>query len=92
MPLKPYKITRGKKILLFSWAKTDVEYSISILDKGPGIQDGKTSLFKVGNTSKKNHGGFGLAIIKHALENLDGRASLSNAKDRGAKLELRWRL
>ncbi|MEX2493732.1 MAG: ATP-binding protein [Nitrospirales bacterium] len=82
----------GEKNIVVSWAKTDVDYSLTILDNGLGIQDGKTSLFEVGNTSKKNHGGFGLAIIKHALENLDGRASLSTAKDGGAKLELRWRL
>lgn len=83
---------KGEKNIVVSWAKTDVDYSLTILDNGLGIQDGKTSLFEVGNTSKKNHGGFGLAIIKHALENLDGRASLSTAKDGGAKLELRWRL
>ena len=81
-----------EKRVIVSWSKTDVEYSVSILDNGPGICDGKSSFFEVGNSSKKKHGGFGLAIVKHALENLDGRASLATAKDGGAKLELRWRL
>ena len=82
----------SEKNVIVSWSKTDVEYSITILDNGAGIHDGKNSFFEIGNSSKKDHGGFGLAIVKHVLENLDGRASLESAKDGGARLVLRWRL
>lgn len=80
---------KDKKVVV-SWGQSDVEFSIAILDNGPGIGDDHLSLFKIGNSSKKNHGGFGLAIIKQALENLDGNAVLLNSRYEGARLELKW--
>ena len=89
--LEAVKSNKDKKEIVVTWGGSDVEDFVSILDNGPGFPKEATDfLFKIGNTSKEGHEGFGLAIISQALENLGGRTTLAQSKGGGARLKLRW--
>lgn len=82
--------TEGKRIIVVSWDQTDVDYSVIIMDNGRGFELESSTLFKIGKSTKERHGGFGLTIIRKAMENLDGSVKLTSSKLGGAKLELKW--
>ena len=74
-----------------SWGDTDVDYWVSILDHGNGINGPTETAFEIGNSTKKDHIGFGLAIARQAVETMIGSLSLEPAKDGGALYTARWR-
>lgn len=74
-----------------SWGETDVDYWLSVLDHGVGINGPTETAFEIGNSTKKNHTGFGLAIARQAVETMIGSLVLEPAKDGGALYTARWR-
>lgn len=74
-----------------SWGETDVDYWVSVLDHGAGINGPIETAFEIGNSTKKNHTGFGLAIARQAVETMIGSLVLEPAKDGGALYTARWR-
>lgn len=74
-----------------SWGETDVDYWISVLDHGNGINGPIETAFEIGHSTKKNHTGFGLAIARQAVETMIGTLNLEPAKDGGALYTARWR-
>jgi len=81
----------GAHDVTVNWGKTDVDYWVSILDHGDGIYGPAETAFQIGNSTKKNHTGFGLAIARQAVETMIGTVTLEPAKDGGALYEARWR-
>ncbi len=73
-----------------SWGETDVDFWVSVLDHGVGINGPIEAAFEIGNSTKKNHTGFGLAIAKQAVETMIGSLNLEPAKDGGALYTARW--
>ncbi len=73
-----------------NWGETDVDYWVSVLDRGIGIVGPTETAFEVGNSTKKNHSGFGLAIARQAVETMIGVLTLEPARDGGAVYLARW--
>ncbi|WP_261885106.1 ATP-binding protein [Vibrio pomeroyi] len=78
------------KTLTVSWGRSDKDSWISVIDNGIGFQGDPKAAFKIGNTSKQGHTGFGMGIMQQAMDNIGGYAELSNVETGGAKLLLRW--
>lgn len=76
--------------ILISWGKTDQDFWILIQDNGIGVKGNPKEAFKIGNTNKEGHTGFGMAIMQQAMINLGGYAELSDIPSGGAQLLLRW--
>lgn len=76
--------------IVIAWGETDVDYWLSIIDRGSGISGSVEPVFGIGKTTKKGHSGFGLAIARAAIEALNGNVSLQPATGVGTKYELRW--
>ncbi len=74
-----------------SWGETDVDYWLAVLDHGGGVNGPIETAFEIGNSTKKNHIGFGLAIARQAVETMIGSLALEPAKDGGAVYTARWR-
>jgi nitrogen fixation/metabolism regulation signal transduction histidine kinase len=74
-----------------NWGETDVDYWVSVLDHGVGINGPIETAFEIGNSNKKNHTGFGLAIARQAVETMIGSLTLEPARDGGALYTARWR-
>jgi len=72
------------------WGQSDQDFWILIQDNGIGIKGNPKEAFKVGNTNKSGHTGFGMAIMQQAMINLGGYAELSGLSSGGAQLLLRW--
>jgi signal transduction histidine kinase len=73
-----------------NWGETDVDYWVSVLDRGIGIVGPSETAFEVGISTKKNHSGFGLAIARQAVQTMIGVLSLHPARDGGAVYLARW--
>lgn len=77
--------------IIVNWGQTDVEYWIVVIDRGPGLVGTTESAFDIGRTNKRGHSGFGLAIVRQAMETLGGVANLLPAATGGGmRFELRW--
>ncbi|EGJ23424.1 PAS/PAC sensor signal transduction histidine kinase [Cereibacter sphaeroides WS8N] len=74
-----------------SWGDTDVDYWLAVLDHGGGINGPIETAFEIGNSTKKDHIGFGLAIARQAVETMIGSLTLEPAKHGGALYTARWR-
>lgn len=74
-----------------SWGDSDVDYWLAVLDHGAGLTGPIETAFEVGNSTKKNHIGFGLAIARQAVETMIGSLTLEPAKQGGALYTARWR-
>jgi nitrogen fixation/metabolism regulation signal transduction histidine kinase len=82
-PCKAHDVT-------MNWGETDVDFWFSILDHGVGIIGPAEAAFEIGNSNKKNHTGFGLAIARQAIQTMIGSLHLDPAKDGGALYMARW--
>jgi signal transduction histidine kinase len=78
------------KKLVISWGVTDVDCWVSILDEGPGLKGTPEEAFVIGATNKAGHTGFGLGVMKQAIESMEGSVALSSVKGGGARLLMRW--
>ena len=76
--------------IIISWGETDREYYMAILDSGPGVSPEAESLFEIGESSKRGHVGFGLALARQASRSLGGEIVLSNLEDGLTRFEMRW--
>lgn len=74
-----------------SWGDTDVDYWLAVMDHGGGINGPIETAFEIGNSTKKDHIGFGLAIARQAVETMIGSLTLAPAKQGGALYTARWR-
>lgn len=81
----------GEHAVVINWGATDVDYWVSVLDRGAGISGPAEAAFAVGRTTKQRHSGFGLAIARQAIETLAGTVTLEPARDGGAVYTARWR-
>lgn len=73
-----------------NWGETEVDYWVSVLDHGVGFVGPIETAFEIGNSTKKHHTGFGLAIARQAVETMIGSLNLEPAKDGGALYTARW--
>ncbi len=55
-----------------SWGDSDVDYWLAVLDHGVGLTGPIETAFEIGNSTKKDHIGFGLAIARQAVETMIG--------------------
>jgi C4-dicarboxylate-specific signal transduction histidine kinase len=76
--------------VVVNWGETDVEYWISVLDGGRGLPGTAEEAFAIGNTTKTDHLGFGLAIARQAMDSVAGVVRLRNGTAGGALFEVRW--
>ena len=60
-PREPYPV-------VVAWGSTEVEHWVSMRDQGLGLVGAAETAFGIGRTSKKGHSGFGLAIVRRAME------------------------
>ena len=74
-----------------SWGETDIDYWLAVVDHGGGINGPIETAFEIGNSTKKDHIGFGLAIARQAVETMIGSLTLQPAKHGGALYTARWR-
>ena len=78
------------KSITVSWGGSDQEFWVSIIDEGIGVRGNPNEAFTIGNTNKTGHTGFGMGIMRQAIDSLGGTVELSNIESGGAKLILRW--
>ena len=76
--------------IVVTWGETDVDYWVTVLDRGPGVVGSAESAFGIGKTTKKGHSGFGLTIARQAIETLDGACTLQPTTEGGVRFEIRW--
>lgn len=81
---------QGEKSITLNWGWAGHEYWIAVLDSGPGFERDPSSLVKLGESTKDEHIGFGLATAKQAMQAMEGDVYPSNAPEGGARVELRW--
>ena len=74
-----------------SWGDSDVDHWLAVLDHGTGLTGPIETAFEVGNSTKKDHIGFGLAVARQAVETMIGSLTLEPAKQGGALYTARWR-
>jgi len=74
-----------------SWGDSDVDYWLAVLDHGVGLNGPIETAFEIGNPTKKDHIGFGLAIARQAVETMIGSLILEPSKHGGALYTARWR-
>ncbi|MDE0900929.1 MAG: HAMP domain-containing sensor histidine kinase [Erythrobacter sp.] len=74
-----------------SWGDSDVDYWLAVLDHGVGLNGPIETAFEIGNSTKKDHIGFGLAIARQAVETMIGSLILEPSKHGGALYTARWR-
>jgi signal transduction histidine kinase len=83
------KLPEGAHAIIVTWGQTDIDYWITVIDKGRGLELRSDVAFDTGNTTKKGHPGMGLSIARRAMDSLEGTADLE-AKEDGTHFELRW--
>lgn len=76
--------------IIVTWGETDVDYWVSIADRGAGLPVGSDQVWDIGSTNKKDHLGMGLAIAKQAAKSLQGAITLNPRGSGGVAFEFRW--
>src|SRR5258706_4314859 len=76
--------------IIVTWGETDVDYWVSIADRGAGLPVGSDQVWDIGSTNKKDHLGMGLAIAKQAAKSLQGTITLNPRGSGGVAFEFRW--
>jgi signal transduction histidine kinase len=87
--LEGVRLPEGAHAIIVTWGQTDIDYWITVIDKGKGLELRSDAAFDTGNTTKKGHPGMGLSIARRAMDSLEGTADLE-AKEDGTHFELRW--
>ena len=87
--LEGVRLSEGAHAIIVAWGQTDIDYWITVIDKGKGLELRSDAAFDTGNTTKKGHPGMGLSIARRAMDSLEGTADLE-AKEDGTHFELRW--
>lgn len=87
--LEGIRLPEGAHSIIVTWGQTDIDYWITVIDKGRGLELRSDVAFNTGNTTKKGHPGMGLSIARRAMDSLEGTANLE-AKEDGTHFELRW--
>lgn len=87
--LEGVRLPEGAHSIIVAWGQTDIDYWITVIDKGRGLELRSDAAFNTGNTTKKGHPGMGLSITRRAMDSLEGTANLE-AKEDGTHFELRW--
>lgn len=80
----------GEMSITLNWGRAGHEYWIAVIDSGLGFERDPSSLVKLGESTKDEHIGFGLATAKQAMQAMEGDVYPSNAPEGGARVELRW--
>jgi signal transduction histidine kinase len=78
--------------IVVNWNKTDRDYWVAVLDRGPGIPERAAAIFDFGTTTKEGHLGMGLALAIRAARSMRGDLSIATRETEGARYELRWPL
>jgi signal transduction histidine kinase len=76
--------------IVVTWGETDVDYWVTVIDRGPGVVGPIEPAFEIGKTTKQGHSGFGLAIARQAMETLSGHVTLQPGASGGTHYVLRW--
>lgn len=80
----------GERIMNLSIIDFDKEIVIEVEDSGPGISKGELKkIFQRGYSNKGAGHGFGLYLVKHSIENLDGTISVESAPGEGTIFTVR---
>jgi len=87
--LEGVRLPDGAHAIIVAWGQTDIDYWITVIDKGKGLELRSDAAFDTGNTTKKGHPGMGLSIARRAMDSLEGTADLETKED-GTHFELRW--
>lgn len=80
----------SERSITVNWGWAGHEFWLAVLDSGPGFEREPSSLVKLGETTKADHIGFGLATAKQAMQAMEGDIYPSNTAEGGARVELRW--
>lgn len=80
----------GEQSVTLNWGWAGNEFWLAVLDTGPGFERDPDSMIKLGESTKPEHIGFGMAIAKQAMQAMEGDIYPSNAVEGGARVELRW--
>ncbi len=87
--LEGVSLPKGAHPIIVTWGQTDIDYWITVIDKGCGLELRSDAAFQTGNTTKKGHPGMGLSIARRAMDSLEGSAEIETKED-GTHFELRW--
>lgn len=80
----------GERIMNLSIIDFDKEIVIEVEDSGSGISKGELKkIFQRGYSNKGAGHGFGLYLVKHSIENLDGTISVESAPGEGTIFTVR---
>jgi len=77
--------------VVINWGATEVDFWVSVLDRGVGITGPAEAAFEIGRSTKQDHSGFGLAIARQAINTLTGIVNLEPARNGGAVYTARWK-
>ncbi len=77
--------------VVVSWGASDVEYRLSVLDRGPGVPMPSDGLFRIRHSDKGDgHAGMGLYLAQRAALSLGGGLTLVAEAGGGSLFEFRW--
>lgn len=80
----------GERIMNLSIIDFDKEIVIEVEDSGPGIKKSELKkIFQRGYSNKGAGHGFGLYLVKHSIENLDGTISVESEPGEGTIFTVR---
>lgn len=75
--------------IVVHWGATDIDVWIAVTDDGPGFSGSPAAVFDVGSSTKDGHLGMGLAIVKQAMDSIEGTVALTSSPS-GSRFEIRW--
>jgi signal transduction histidine kinase len=76
--------------VIVSWGKSDRDFWVSVIDRGPGLPEDLQDPFAFAESRKADHLGVGLSLARRAIRTLGGSASLRDRDGGGAQFEIRW--
>lgn len=76
--------------VVITWDATDLDYWVSVLDRGCGLPPGADRVYDFGTTTKRGHLGVGLALARQAAVSLAGNIMLTAREGGGVNFEFRW--